>query len=83
MWLEHSRGDDIDRVAQQRLQLDVECGEIEQVGTRFEVDEEVDVTGVIVFTADHAAKDAHIAGLVCVCEGNDLIAVPGQDPAER
>ncbi len=45
MGLEHARGDDVDRVAQQPLQLDVETGEIEQIGAGLEVDEEVATAG--------------------------------------
>ncbi len=37
--LEHPSGDDVDGVSQEPLQLDVEAGEIEQVGARGEVDQ--------------------------------------------
>lgn len=83
MRLEHPCGDDVDRSPEQPLQLPIEGGEIEQVGAGLEVDEQVDVAGLIVLAVNNASEDADVAGLMRMCEGNDLVAMPDQLPAER
>jgi hypothetical protein len=70
-------------VSEQFLELYVEGCQIEQVGSGFEVDKEIDIAVVIVLSAHHAAENANIAGPVRLSEGNNLIAMSGEDPAQR
>ena len=48
VWLEYPCRDDVDRAAEQFFQLDVQGGEIEQVGSRLEVHEQIDVAVFVV-----------------------------------
>ena len=73
--LEQAGGNDVDRTAEQSFQLDIECGEVEEIGSRFEVDEEIDVAGVVVLTSCEAADYADIGCLVGPSEGQYLVAV--------
>ena len=79
--LEQAGGNDVDRTAEQSFQLDIECGEVEEIGARLEVDEEIDVARVVVLAPREAAEYADVGCLVGPSEGEDLVAVLDDNPA--
>lgn len=82
MRLEHAGRDDVDRMPEQPLQLEIECGEIEQIRPRLQVDEQVNVAAVIVRAAYHAPEHADPGDVVRPGQLDNLAAVLGEQVAE-
>src|SRR5262249_23315261 len=81
--LQHAGRNDVNRVSQQAFQFDLQRSEIEQIGTRREVNQKVDIPGRVFLAAHDAAEDADVGDVVGARKRDDLVAMPGEAPAKR
>lgn len=68
---------------EQPLQFYAESGNVEQVGSGGQVDQQVDVTRSVVLAAHHASEHPNIGDVVVESEIEDRITMAEQDSAER